>query len=90
MLAPLAIGTKEGWTTTSMGFDNIGPNFWGGDPGRLGLLDGTRKYNDKGFVAAFDALNKWTSYLPQGHEAIAYVIASSSSHRQGPDLPAGS
>src|SRR5581483_9592418 len=72
-MTPLAIGTKEGWTTTSMGFDNIGPNFWGGDAGRKGLIDGTRKYNDKGFVAAFEALSKWAPYLPKGHEAISYT-----------------
>jgi len=72
-MTPLAIGTKEGWTTTSMGFDNVGPNFWGGDKGRLGLIDGTRKFNDKGFVAAFDALNQWAPFLPQGHESIAYT-----------------
>lgn len=72
-MTPLSIGTKEGWTTTSMGFDNIGPNFWGGDAGRLGIIAGTRKYNDKGFVAAFDALNKWAPFLPKGHEAINYT-----------------
>ncbi len=72
-MAPLAIGTKEGWTVTSMGSDNIGPNFWGGDPGRLGILDGSRKLNDAGFVSAFDALSKWAPYLPQGHEAISYT-----------------
>jgi len=71
-IVPLGIGTKDGWTTTTMGFDNIGPNFWEGDEGRLGLLAGTRKYNDKGFVAAFDALSKWTPFLPKGHEAISY------------------
>jgi raffinose/stachyose/melibiose transport system substrate-binding protein len=91
LLAPLALGTKEGWTTTTMGFDNIGPNFWGGDPGRLGLLDGTRKYNDKGFVAAFDALNKWALYLPQGHEAIAYADSQQLfTSGKAPIFPAGS
>jgi raffinose/stachyose/melibiose transport system substrate-binding protein len=72
-MAPLALGTKEGWTVTSMGSDNIGPNFWGGDPGRLGLLDGSRKINDAQFVSAFDAFSKWTPFLPQGHEAITYT-----------------
>ncbi len=72
-MAPLALGTKEGWTTTSMGLDNIGPNFWGGEAGNDGLLSGTRKYNDKGFAAAFDALSKWSPYLPKGNEAIAYT-----------------
>jgi len=72
-MAPLAMGTKEGWTVTSMGSDNIGPNFWGGDPGRVDVINGKRKINDAGFLAAFDALSKWAPYLPQGHEAIAYA-----------------
>lgn len=74
-VAPLAIGTKEGWTTTSMGFDNIGPNFWGGEEGRKGLIDGTRKYSDKGFVSAFAALEQWKPFLPTGNEAINYTDA---------------
>jgi len=72
-MAPLAMGTKEGWTTTSMGSDNIGPNFWGGDQGRLDLIAGKRKANDEGFMAAWEALAKWGPYLPEGHEAISYT-----------------
>ncbi len=72
-MAPLAIGTKEGWTTTSMGSDNIGPNFWGGDQARLDLIAGKRKANDAGFLAAWTALSKWAPFLPEGHEAISYT-----------------
>ncbi|HVO42598.1 MAG TPA: ABC transporter substrate-binding protein [Aggregatilineales bacterium] len=72
-MIPLAMGTLEGWTTTTMGFDNIGPNFWGGDDGRKGLLDGTRRFNDPGFVSAFDALSKWSPYLPANHQTVSYV-----------------
>src|SRR5260221_2724085 len=72
-MTPLALGVKEGWPEQSMGFDNIGPNFWGGEPGADGLLNGTRKYNDPGFQATFDALSKWTPYLGTGFEAEAYT-----------------
>jgi raffinose/stachyose/melibiose transport system substrate-binding protein len=71
-MTPLALGVKDGWAETSMGFDNIGPNFWGGQDGNLGLLNGTRQYNDKGFSAAFDALSKWSPYLGKGFEAETY------------------
>jgi raffinose/stachyose/melibiose transport system substrate-binding protein len=71
-LTPLALGVKDGWSETTMGLDNIGPNFWGGEAGVDGLLNGTRKYNDPGFLAAFEALSKWTPYLGQGFEAETY------------------
>src|SRR5579859_6651518 len=35
-MIPLAVGVKDGWAETSMGTDNIGPNFWGGQDGNLG------------------------------------------------------
>ncbi|MEP7285277.1 MAG: extracellular solute-binding protein [Chloroflexota bacterium] len=72
-MTPLALGVKDGWAETSMGFDNIGPNYWGGQDGNLGLLAGTRKYNDPGFLAAFDALSKWAPYLGTGFEAETYT-----------------
>lgn len=71
-MTPLALGVKDGWAETSMGFDNIGPNFWGGQEAVNGLLTGKNKYNDKGFLAAFDALSKWTPYLGQGFESETY------------------
>ncbi len=72
-MTPLAVGVKDGWAEQSMGFDNIGPNFWGGQPGVDGLLNGTRKYNDPGFLATFDALSKWSPYLGTGFEAETYT-----------------
>ncbi|MHB8625270.1 MAG: ABC transporter substrate-binding protein [Aggregatilineales bacterium] len=71
-MIPLALGVKDGWAETSMGTDNIGPNFWGGEDGNLGLLNGTRKYNDPGFLATFDALSKWIPYLGANYQAETY------------------
>jgi raffinose/stachyose/melibiose transport system substrate-binding protein len=34
----LDIGTADQWEAATMGFQNIGPNFWKGEAGRLGLL----------------------------------------------------
>jgi len=70
--APLAMGTVDQWEAATMGFQNIGPNYWEGEAGRLGLIDGTRQYNDPGFLAAFEALAKWQPYLPDGYQAVRY------------------
>ncbi len=72
-MTPLALGVKDGWAQQTMGFDNIGPNFWGGEAGVDGLLNGTRKYNDPGFLATFQALAKWAPYLGTGFEAESYT-----------------
>ncbi|MCJ7532782.1 MAG: extracellular solute-binding protein, partial [Anaerolineales bacterium] len=42
--APLAMGTADLWEAATMGFQNIGPNNWKGEEGRLGLIKGTAKY----------------------------------------------
>lgn len=70
--APLVMGTADQWEAATMGFQNIGPNYWMGEEGRLGLIDGTAKYNEGGFLAAWEALEKWAPYLPAGYEAQTY------------------
>jgi raffinose/stachyose/melibiose transport system substrate-binding protein len=69
---PLVMGTKDQWESATMGYQNIGPNYWMGEEGRLGLIAGTAKYNEGGFLAAFEALAAWKDYLPAGYEAQAY------------------
>jgi raffinose/stachyose/melibiose transport system substrate-binding protein len=69
---PLVMGTADQWESATMGFQNIGPNFWRGEEGRLGLIDGTAKYNEGGFLAAFEELAKWAPYLGEGYEAQSY------------------
>jgi len=55
-----------------MGFQNIGPNYWKGETGRLGLIDGSEKYSDPQYVAVWDQLAKWADYLPNGFQAQSY------------------
>lgn len=69
---PLAMGTVDQWESATMGYQNIGPNYWGGEAGRLGLIDGTAKYNEGGFLQAFEALERWQPYLPAGYQAFSY------------------
>ena len=68
----LAMGTADQWEAATMGFQNIGPNYWKGEEGRLGLIDGTQKFTDAQYVAAFDSLGKWQAYMPKGFEAQTY------------------
>ncbi|MBL8131781.1 MAG: carbohydrate ABC transporter substrate-binding protein [Anaerolineae bacterium] len=70
--APLVMGTNDQWESATMGLQNIGPNYWMGEEGRLGLIAGTAKYNEGGFLAAFEALAKWQAYLPDGYQAQTY------------------
>src|SRR3954447_10366076 len=35
--APLVMGPTERWEAATMGYQNIGPNYWKGEDGRLGL-----------------------------------------------------
>jgi raffinose/stachyose/melibiose transport system substrate-binding protein len=69
---PLVMGTADQWESATMGYQNIGPNYWMGEEGRLGLIDGSAKYNEGGFLQAFEALAAWQPYLPDGYEAQKY------------------
>ena len=44
---------REGWQLAYNVLYYIGPNYWKGEEGRLGLIDGTQKLTDPDFVAAF-------------------------------------
>lgn len=72
-ITPLAITTKDSWTTATMGFNNLWPNFAGGEPARQGLINGTVSITDPGFVAALASVARWRDYLPEGHESIGYA-----------------
>ena len=89
--APLVMGTKDQWESATMGYQNIGPNYWAGESGRLGLIKGSAKYNTGGFLKAFEALAKWKAYLPAGYQSIAYPDAQNLfSLGKGAIYPAGS
>lgn len=74
-ITPLDITTKDSWTTQTMGFNNMWPNFAGGEAARLGVIDGSMKLTDPGFVAALATVARWKDYLPEGHESIGYADA---------------
>ncbi len=69
---PLAMGTKDGWETASMGYENIGPTYYKGEAGRVALIAGKEKLTDPEWVAPFTVLAKWKPYLGDGFEAQTY------------------
>lgn len=69
---PLVMGTKDQWEAATMGFQNIGPNYWKGEEGRKALIDGSQKFTDAPYVDAFKALAKWAPYMGDGYKAQSY------------------
>jgi raffinose/stachyose/melibiose transport system substrate-binding protein len=69
---PLAVGSSEAWQLAYNGLYSIGPAYWHGEDGRLGLIDGTKKLTDPEFVAAIAAFKDWKPFLPAGQESLQY------------------
>ncbi len=69
---PMAMGTNDQWEAATMGYNNIGPNYWKGEEGRLALIAGDQKLTDEQWVAPYATLAKWGAYLGDGYEAQTY------------------
>ena len=69
---PMAMGTADQWEAATMGYNNIGPNYWKGEEGRLALIKGDQKLTDEAWVAPYRQLAKWKDYLGDGYEAQTY------------------
>jgi raffinose/stachyose/melibiose transport system substrate-binding protein len=69
---PMAMGTNDQWEAATMGYNNIGPNYWKGEEGRQALIAGTQKLTDEDWVAPYRQLAKWGGYLGDGFEAQTY------------------
>ena len=69
---PMAMGTKDLWEAATMGYQNIGPNYWKGEEGRLALIKGEQKLTDADWVEPYATLAKWKPYLGDGFEAQSY------------------
>jgi raffinose/stachyose/melibiose transport system substrate-binding protein len=66
------MGTKDGWETATMGYQNIGPNFYRGEEGRKALVSGRERLTDPQWVEPFRTLARWRPYLGEGFEAQTY------------------
>lgn len=69
---PLAMGTADQWEAATMGYANIGPNYYKGEDGRKALIDGTQRLTDPVWVAPYKQLAKWGEYMGFGYEAQTY------------------
>ena len=62
-VTPLALGTADMWESTQVVFTGMGPNFWGGEKARLGLIEQTAKFTDPGFIKAWEMMAKLKPYM---------------------------
>lgn len=69
---PMAMGTNDQWEAATMGYNNIGPNYWKGEEGRRALIAGEQKLTDEAWVTPYATLAKWGEYLGMGYEAQTY------------------
>ena len=69
---PMAMGTNDQWEAATMGYQNVGPNYWKGEEGRQALIAGTQKLTDEDWVAPFRQIARWKDYLGDGFEAQTY------------------
>ncbi len=69
---PMAMGTNDQWEAATMGYNNIGPNYWKGEEGRQALIKGEQKLTDPQWTAPYATLARWGAYLGDGFEAQTY------------------
>ena len=69
---PLGMGTADQWEAATMGFQNIGPNYWKGEEGRAKLIKGEAKLTDAEYVNVWKTLAKWAPYMGDGFKAQTY------------------
>jgi raffinose/stachyose/melibiose transport system substrate-binding protein len=69
---PLGMGTANQFEAGILGYDNIGPNYWKGEEGRLALINGEQRLTDPQWVEPFAALARWGEFLGDGYEAQTY------------------
>ncbi len=70
---PIDMGTSDQWEAATMGFQNIGPNYWHGEEGRKALIAGTAKFTDPPYVDDLKELATWGPYMGNGFKAQKYA-----------------
>ncbi|OZG74499.1 sugar ABC transporter substrate-binding protein [Hahella sp. CCB-MM4] len=70
---PLVMGTADQWEAATMGFQNVGPNYWKGEEGRAALISGDAKLTDPEYVKVWDFMAKWAPYMGRGYQAQKYA-----------------
>ena len=71
-LVPMALGLRDRWEAATVGYNNIGPNYWKGEEGRRALVAGRQKLTGEPWVAPFRTLARWGRYLGEGYRTRSY------------------
>lgn len=90
---PLAMGatSEDGWYPATLLYQNLGPNYWNGEEGRLALIDGSARYTDPEHIAVFNKMIELTQYMPVGFEGVGYTDSQNLfALEQAAIFPAGS
>jgi raffinose/stachyose/melibiose transport system substrate-binding protein len=88
---PIVLGTADQWEAATMGFQNIGPDYWNGEAGRAALIAGKEKFTDPQYVAVLKELASWAPYMGNGYQAQTYPDSQNLfSLGKGAIYPAGS
>lgn len=88
---PIVMGTADQWEAATMGFQNIGPNYWHGEQGREALIAGKEKFTDPHYVAVFKEIASWAPSMGSGFQAQTYPDSQNLfSLGKGAIYPAGS
>lgn len=69
---PLAMGTKDTWEASQLGYQNIGPAYYKGEQGRRALIAGKAKLTDPQWLEPLRVLAKWKPFLGEGFESQTY------------------
>jgi raffinose/stachyose/melibiose transport system substrate-binding protein len=69
---PMAMGINDQWEAATMGYANIGVNYWHGEEGRNALIAGETALTDEQWVAPLRELARWSQYLGRGYESQTY------------------
>lgn len=72
-IVPFANATGDIWTVNGLILQNLIPGFIGGSKARLEYYNGTRCFNDENMVAAFQAVNSLSTYIPENQKLLKYA-----------------
>jgi raffinose/stachyose/melibiose transport system substrate-binding protein len=69
----IVLGAADKWEAATMGFQNIGPDYWHGEDRRKALIAGKEKLTDAPYVAVFKELASWAPDMGSGYQAQGYA-----------------
>ncbi|MGV8886174.1 MAG: ABC transporter substrate-binding protein [Rhodoglobus sp.] len=76
--APIAMGVEPG-SAPLIAYNGIfmtGPNYWKGEEGHQGIIDGSKKFTDPEFIAALENFRELKPYLEDGASGVSYQDAT--------------